>query len=138
MNILELLREPNSRYFLIPLATAILGVLAKVISQNDKIGIKRPIDLFYLAPNLLVANFILILSEYSKFNMIVSERQMDFSDACMSALLLNVGATFIITFWIRKLGWNPVSEQLRAWNGIIIPDLMSVAMMYFVFKIIAV
>lgn len=138
MNISELLRDPNSKYFLIPLATAILGVLAKVISQNDKIGLKRPIELFYLAPNLLVANFILIICEFNKYSFISPELQQSFSDACVSALLLNIGATFGLTFWIRKLGWNHQTGTLKPWMGILIPDFLSIVVMYFVFKTLAV
>lgn len=138
MNIAELLREPNSKYLLIPLATAILGVLAKVISQNDKIGLKHPIELFYLAPNLLVANFILIICEFSKYSLIEFEKQQAFSDACVSALLLNIGATFALTFWIRKLGWNHHTGNLKPWLGILIPDFLVIVVMYFVFKTLAV
>lgn len=138
MNIPALLRDPNSKYFLIPLITAILGVLAKVISQNDRIGLKRPIELFYLAPNLLVANFILIICEFGKFDLISPKQQQAFSDACVSALLLNVGATFAITFLIRKFGWDCGTGRLKTWLGIIIPDILVVAVMYFVFKVLAI
>lgn len=134
MNIAEILRQPESKYMLIPLATAILGVLAKVISQNDRIGIKRPIELFYLAPNLLVANFIMIICEFSKYNLIAPSEQMKFNDACISALLLNIGATFALTFWIRKIGWEERTNKLKKWKGIIIPDFLSIVVMYFIFK----
>lgn len=138
MNIPELLRDPNSKYFLIPLITAVLGVVAKVISQNDKIGLKRPIELFYLAPNLLVANFILIICEFGKISFMEPGQQQVFSDACVSALLLNIGATVGITLWIRKLGWNYSTECLKTWLGIWIPDFVVVMVMYFVFKILAI
>ncbi|MBO5627976.1 MAG: hypothetical protein J5965_02720 [Aeriscardovia sp.] len=138
MNVAELLRNPDAKYFLIPLVTAILGVVAKVISQNDKIGLKRPIELFYLAPNLLMANFILILCEFSKYIQIEPVKQQVFSDACFSALLLNFGATIGITLYIRKFGWNYCTGHLRTWHGILIPDILVIVVMYFVFKTLAI
>lgn len=137
MNFAEILRDPNSKYFLVPITVAILGVLAKWVCSNDKIGIKRPIELFYLAPNLLVANFILIICEFSRYNYIVDSKQLKFHDICFSALLFNIGATIFISLWIRFMGWNQSTKRLRAWKGIVLPDLLAVVVMYFVFKMMA-
>ena len=137
MNFAEILRDPNSKYFLVPITVAILGVLAKWVCSNDKIGIKRPIELFYLAPNLLVANFILIICEFSRYNYIVDSKQLKFHVICFSALLFNIGATIFISLWIRFMGWNQSIKRLRAWKGIVLPDLLAVVVMYFVFKMMA-
>lgn len=138
MNIPELLRDPDSKYFIIPLTTALLSVIAKVISKNDKIGLNRPIELLYLAPNLLVSNFILIICEYSKYTFIRPELQQIFSDACFSALLINIGATFGLTYMIREYGWNHQTGQLKTWMGIIIPDILTLGVMYLVFNTLAI
>lgn len=137
MNLAEILRDPNSKYFLVPITVAILGVLAKWFCSNDKIGIKRPIELFYLAPNLLVANFILIICEFSRYNDIDDTKQLQFHDMCFSALMFNIGATIIISLWIRFLGWNQSTQKLRFWKGIVLPDILAVVIMYFVFKMMS-
>lgn len=137
MNFAEILRDPNSKYFLVPITVAILGVFAKWVCSNDMIGIKRPIELFYLAPNLLVANFILIICEFSRYNEIAGSKQLQFHDMCFSALLFNIGATIIISLWIRFMGWNQSTKRLGAWKGIVLPDILAVVVMYFVFKMMA-
>lgn len=135
MNVAELLRDPNSKYFLVPLTVAVLGVLAKWISSNDKVGIRRPSELFYLSPNLLVANFIMIICEFSKYALVDKSKQQLFHDSCFSALMFNIGASIAITLWIRMWGWNTYSRELRLWRGILLPDLFAIAVMYFVFRI---
>ena len=138
MNIVEFLRDSNSKYFLVPITAAILGVVAKWACSNDKIGIRRPIELFYLAPNLLTANFIMIICEFSRYLSVEADKQQQFLDLCFSALMFNIGATVLVTMWIRSWGWNIAAKNLKSWTGIIIPDILAGVVMYFVFKIMSV
>lgn len=131
---MEILRDPNSKYLIIPLITTILGVFAKTISKNDRILKKRWIENLYLAPNLLVSNFVFICCELSKYSLIEPELQPQFNDMCISALLLNIGCSALICMGIRYFGWNEDEKQLRKWRGILLPDLASIGVMYLVFK----
>lgn len=134
MNLVEYLRDPDSRYILIPVVTAVLSVFAKLVCQNDKVEADKRWDLLYLAPNLLMSNFIVICGDYSK--VVEPSRQQLLNDMCFSALLLNIGMSVLIFYFIRKWGWDFNRKTLRLWRGILIPDLISLGVMYMVFNML--
>lgn len=137
IDFIGLLQNPSSKYFVVPLITGLLSIAAKVMSQNDQIKMKRPVELFNLSPNLLVSNFIFICCEFSKHPLITDlAEQSEFSTACMNALIFNIFMTIFIGFVIRKCGWDTKKKELKTWWGILIPDAAALFVMYVVFSTI--
>lgn len=114
LDFIGLLQKPDSKYFVVPLVTAILSIVAKAMSRNDQVEMKRPVEYFYLAPNLLVSNFVFICCEFSKYSLIASESQkVAFNNACVNALIFNFWMTVAITFFIRTFGWDKKKHGVK-------------------------
>lgn len=128
MDIISILQNPESKYLLMPIVSIVAGIAIKILCQNDKV--ERSLkDLFYWAPSLLVSNFILVCSEFSK-----NIGNESFSKNSFNALTINVIFTVAICIFIRKLGWNLRKNYLSLWCGIIWPNVFSVLLMYVVLK----
>lgn len=137
LDFIGLLQNPDSKYFVVPLVTAILSIAAKAMSRNDQVVMKRRVEYFYLAPNLLVSNFVFICCEFPKYTLITCEAQRTaFNNTCINALIFNFWMTMAITFFIRTYGWDKERKELRAGRGIWGPDVAALFVMYMVFNTI--
>lgn len=138
IDFLSLLRDPNAKYFVVPVVTAFLSIVAKMMSANDKFSKARMLEYFYLAPNLLVSNFIYICCEFSRYKDIAPEMQSKLSDACVNAMIFNFWSTVGICMFIRFFGWDKDKKRLGSWFGIWIPDAAALFVMSLVFSTLSI
>ena len=128
MDVISILQDSDSKFIVMPIVAIIAGILIRILCQNDKVD-KSIRDWFYWAPSLLVSNFILICSEFSK-----NIGNEDISKNSLNALVINIIFTIAICIFIRKFGWNFREKYLTWWCGIIWPNAGSVLLMYIVLK----
>lgn len=128
MDVISILQDSDSKFIVMPMAAIIAGIFIRILCQNDKVD-KSIRDWFYWAPSLLVSNFILICSEFSK-----NIGNEEFSKNSLNALVINIIFTIVICIIIRKFGWNLRKNYLTWWCGIIWPNVGSVLLMYIVLK----
>ena len=128
----EYLGSPLAKFFFVPLLTAILGLIIKVSSVNDKYPLELS-EWFFLGPDMISAGFLLVFVELcNAIQRNLEDGTQEFTGIIVS-LLLCVASLIVMPLVIRKLGCKDIPTagfRHKIWWGIVLPDLWGVGLLY--------
>lgn len=79
LSIISYLGKSESKYVVVPLITIILGLVLRLICQNDKFVYSHR-EYFYWAPNLLTSALLVIFLDYCKHSQVVIPNKDEYVD----------------------------------------------------------
>ncbi|TAL67053.1 MAG: hypothetical protein EPN82_15890 [Bacteroidetes bacterium] len=142
--LIDLIFSDQFRYIAFPIGTIIISIFMKLNSRKDRDKFIKKED-FFIGLNIIITSIVLLFTYsldilkklkyyiiYSEYNKINSEKIINII-IIISILLpiLYIGGLFIVSFFIRKKGWNKINNDLN--NdinyeinnyGIIIPNII--------------
>ena len=138
IDILSLLSDTNSKYFVVPSVSLALSTFLKYFCQNDKYA-ALSWELFYWGPNLMTTALLLIFLDYAAYcnAEITTEKSKDYGNL----MFIYIVIVFFMMLLIRKKGWKPNSiGGVRHAHvlGIILPNIIGFAYLYYILYVFSV
>lgn len=136
LSVIGYLGNPESKYVVVPLITIILGLILRLVCQNDKFVYSHR-EYFYWAPNLLTSALLVIFLDYCNHSQSVIPNKDEYVDSVVTAFMVWFFTLFLEMGLIRKWGWDVVNGKPRPSliGGIVAPDVIGIILLYAVLRI---
>lgn len=131
LSVISYLGKPESKYIVVPLITIILGLVLRLVCQNDKFAYSHR-EYFYWAPNLLTSALLVIFLDYCNHSQIDIPNKNLYVESVITAFMAWFCTLFIVIGIIRKWGWFDCNGRPRPTllGGILVPDAIGVMLLY--------
>lgn len=134
LTIVSFLTTSLARFFVVPIITICIGSFLKYFFVPEQFQ-RFDKNFFYWGPSFIATAVLLIFVDFSTT---IQNNPSELQNYCLSlvpALISTVFFSVLIIFVIKKYAWRHGrynSEDIEFLRGILIPDLLGVLMLFFI------